>query len=400
MSYWRRPMENLSNVQTWITKVCGPRSQETYQKEIKNFRNFLLEQSGVDIENLKDEYRTAKYAGEMQKEKFLDRIHDLVEVYGCHIKSLDYSSMHEALILSVIRSYLVKGCGMKDVEVALPKHVFVKYHNRDLKKENIRKIVDHAGLRDRVFFLMMAEGGMRPQTLVQVTYGDIREEFEANQVPMKVELPSLILKDNPSARFTFIGQDSFHFLKEYLTEREEKEGKRLSDKDLIFAATRPGSLKGSLPMSAFSSSFGRIANRIGLAEPGRKGERKAPRPIRLYGLRKYFNNNMRTDRAYIEFWMGHTDAKQHYISNDVEENRKRYEEGYPFLRIYESIVDNVAIIQDQQKKINELQEKLGSVEILKNEIASMKEEMRSQLKFVESVLQEFKELKSAGTKKT
>jgi hypothetical protein len=48
-------------------------------------------------------------------------------------------------------------------------------------------------------------------------------------------LPSLILKDNPSARFTFIGQDSLHFLKEYLVEREKIDGKKLSDSDLIFS---------------------------------------------------------------------------------------------------------------------------------------------------------------------
>ncbi|MGB8780698.1 MAG: site-specific integrase [Candidatus Bathyarchaeia archaeon] len=342
-------MENLSNVQTWIMKCCGPRSQETYRKEIRNFRNFILAR-GVDVETLKDEYRKAKYAGEMEKEKFLDQIHDLVEVYGCHIKTLAYSSMHEALILSVIRSYLVKGCGMKDVEVTLPKHVFVKYHNRDLKKEDIRKIVDHATLRDRTFFLMMAESGMRPETLCELSYADIKEEFESGKVPMKVELPSLILKDNPSARFTFIGEDSLHFLKEYLA------GKKLSDKDLIFSAIRPASLTANLRPSAFSSSFGRIATQTGLAERGKKGERKAPRPIRLYGLRKYFNNNMRTDRAYVEFWLGHTDAKQHYVSNDVEEHRKRYSEGYPFLRVYESVIDNASIIEDQKKKINKLEE--------------------------------------------
>lgn len=387
LSYWRTRMEHLSNVQTWITKVCGPGSRETYEKEIRGFKQFVLEKSSVNIETLKDEYRNAKYAGEMEKEKFLDRIHDLVEVYSCHIKSLKFSSMHEALILSVIRSYLVKGCGMKDVEVPLPRHVFVTYHNRDLKKQDIRTILDHAGLRDKTFFLIMAESGMRPQTEVQLHYRDIKEEYESGRLPMKIELPSLILKDNPSARFTFIGSDSFHLLKEYLTERERKEGRRLADDDLIFAATRPGSVKSEgLEMGTFSSSFGRVANHVGLAVPGKRGSKKAPRQIRLYGLRKYFNNNMRTDRAYIEFWMGHTDAKQHYVSNDVEEHRKRYEEGYPFLKVYESITDNVAIIQEQQKKIKEFQEKLADSEAEKENLKRRMERTEKKLQQIERTI--------------
>lgn len=311
-------MENLSNIEIWLTKTCCPRSRKTYAREMRNFADFAV-QKALNLNRLRDDWRTAKYAGEAEKERFLDHVHDIVELYGCVIKRKDYSSMHEALILSIIRSYLVKGCGMKDVDVALPKHVFVKFHNRDLKREDLRLILDHADLRDKVFFLMMAESGARPQTLVLVTYGNIKEDYETNRVPLKIELPSLILKDNPQPRFTFIGEDGFRLLKEYLSSRGN-----LADDERLFTARRPGSLKGDeLRPEVFSSSFGRIATKAGLAPSGAgKGREGAkPRPIRLYGLRRYFNNNMRTDRAYIEFWMGHTDAKQHYVSNDVEEHR-------------------------------------------------------------------------------
>jgi integrase len=345
-------MENLSNVEVWLTKVCGSRSRVTYAKEIRNFAKFVLDNFQVDLNALRDRYRTAKYAGEAEKDKFLDRIHDIVEVYSCQVKRSNYTSMHEALILSIIRSYLVKGCGIKDVEVPLPKHVFVTFHNRDLKKEDIKRILDHANLRDKVFFLMMAESGMRPQTLVQLNYNNIKEDFEANRIPMKIELPSLILKDNPSPRFTFIGEDSFRLLKEYLSDRG-----RLADDEPLFAAIRPGSMKSErLKMEVFSCTFGRIAQKAGLVSPAKSASERRPRQIRLYGLRKYFNNNMRTDRAYIEFWMGHTDAKQHYISTDAEEHRKRYAEGYSELRVYSRTHEMAKVVEEQNRKIEELRE--------------------------------------------
>ena len=363
-------MEDLSNVQVWLTKVCGPRSRETYSKEIRNFAIFAKQRFGLDLNKFKEDYRTAKYAGEAEKERFLDRIHDIVEFYNCQIKESDYSSMHEALILSIIRSYLVKGCGMKDVEVPLPKHVFVKYHNRDLKKQDITRILDHSPLRENVFFLMMTESGMRPQTLVSLTYGNIKEDYEANKVPMKIDLPSLILKDNPSPRFTFIGEEAFRLLKEYLGSRG-----KLSDDDPLFLPTRPGSMKGEkLKAEVFSNSFGKIAKKAGLVQSAESREKSKPRPVRLYGLRKYFNNNMRTDRAYIEFWMGHTDAKQHYVSMDPEEHRQRYLEGYDSLKISET--------PETEKEIKELRAELRETKLALDIIKTfLTEEQLQKLQF-------------------
>jgi hypothetical protein len=371
-------LENLSNVEIWLTKVCGPRSRATYEKEIRNFSIFAKGNFSLDLNKLKDDFRTAKYAGEVEKEKFLDRMHDIVEVYNCHVKGLKFSSMHEALILSVIRSYLVKGCGMKDVEVSLPKHVFVTYHNRDLKREDIRKILEYASdLRDKVFFLMQAESGMRPQTQVELIYGNIKEDFEANRVPMKIELPSLILKDNPLPRFTFIGEDCFRLLKDYLGSRG-----KLADNEPLFAARRPKSLKGEgLHMEMFSNIFGRLAVKAGLLPPFEKGQKKVPRPIRLYGLRKYFNNNMRTDRSYIEHWMGHTDAKQHYVSNDVEEHRTRYLEGYEALRVFQE-TDTQKVIREQAKQISELRKEVETLTDLRarlNQLEAREAERRQDL---------------------
>ena len=343
-------------METWLAKHCNGRTRPQYERVIGNFGKYAREH-GINIETLKETWRTAKYAGEMEKEKLIDKIHDLVEAYTCELKSHNYASKYHAYCLSVIRSYLAKGCGLKDVEVELPKHIFVTYHNRDLTKQDIRKILENANIRDRVFFLMMVESGMRPQTLVQQTYGNIKQEYEAGRNPMKIDLPSLILKDNPQPRFTFIGEDGYRTLKEYLSNRG-----KLKDNDPLFLPNRPGSMvTEKVGMTVFSNSFSRLATKLGLATKGEKEMKRKPRPVRLYGLRKYFNNNMRTDRSYIEFWMGHVDISHFYISNDVEEHRKRYAEGYPALRIYESIYEAAEMLTKQNEEIRQLKEEVANL---------------------------------------
>jgi integrase len=348
-------MENLSNVEIWLTKTCKPSSKQTYAKEINAFSKFIVENFKLDINTLKEQFRTAKYTNEIEKERFLDKIHDVVEAYACHIKQFKYSSMHEALILSILRSYLVKACGMRDVEITLPKHVFVTYHNRDLTREDIKQILDQALPRDKAFFLLMLESGARPDTLCKLKYVNIKQDFEKGTVPMKIELPALILKDNPQDRFSFIGEDGIHALKAYLGNR------KLEDNEPIFTPIRPGKTVGNFGTEAFSNAFGRIVLRLGLVQRGKSKQEAKPRELRLYGLRKYFNNNMKADRAYIEFWMGHTDTKSHYISNDPETHRKIYAEGYQFLRIYEPLTDTAKTIQVQQNEIEKLKNEVDKI---------------------------------------
>jgi len=50
---------------------------------------------------------------------------------------------------------------------------------------------------------------------------------------MKIDIPSLIIKDRVSDRFTLIGEDGYRVLREYLSLREH-----IDDENLIFQAQR------------------------------------------------------------------------------------------------------------------------------------------------------------------
>jgi len=242
--------------------------------------------------------------------------------------SEEYAPAYRKAVVMPVISYFKKNKVPVSPEISEP--IYVKYHNRDLSKEEIRRILEHASLRDRAFFLVMAESGQRPYTLVQLRYRHIREDFEAEKVPMRIDLPAELIKDRVGHRWTFIGEDGYNTLKEYLRPRLP-----LGKDDLVFAPEQPSRMKGDfLSPETFSNIFSQLVTKLDLADAVKEGK---PKPLRLYCLRKYFRNNIKpSDMAYREFWMGHTfGTDEHYLTRDPEKHREEYSTGYEHLRILE-----------------------------------------------------------------
>ena len=320
----------MVNLTMWLTKVADSEAtKKGYKYTIQRFAKFVKEKFGIDIFTLKETWREAKYGGEAEKEKFLDKLSDIIDAYRVFLANKGVTNMNLRVTLAIISSYLKKGCGIKEIEVDIPKRSYVQYHNRDITREEIRKILDHASPRDRCFFLMMVESGQRPSTLLQLKYKHIKHDFEKGIVPMKIEVPSSILKDRVSDRFTFIGEDGYKVLKEYLSLR-----KHIDDEDLIFQPERKDKDRNEvLSTAAMSKKFGELVLKLGLDKPTVKGK---PKHLRLYCLRKYFFNNMKCDSTFRNFWFGHRSVDDHYISRlDIERHREEYSKGYPHLRIYQ-----------------------------------------------------------------
>ena len=304
-------------------------TKRSYTYTLRRFAEYVKENHDFDIMDLKRMWREIKYNGEVEREKFLDYLQDIIDEYRAYLKSKGVTNMNLRVTLAIISSYLKKGCGIKGVDVSIPRASYVEYHNRDITKEEIRKILEHASLRDKCFFLMMVESGLRPATLLQLKYKHIKEDYEAGRIPMKINLPSSILKDRVGDRFTFIGEDGYKVLKEYLSLR-----KHIDDEDLIFQPERKDKDRNEvLSTAAMSKKFGELVLKLGLDKPTVKGK---PKHLRLYCLRKYFFNNMKCDSTFRNFWFGHRSVDDHYISRlDIERHREEYSKGYPHLRIYQ-----------------------------------------------------------------
>jgi integrase len=296
--------------------------------------------------------------------------------------------------LVAVRSFL--GFWKIPLDVDLPKHACVIWHNRDLKKEEIKQILTFASARDRVIWLVMAESGMRADTAVNLKYWQIREDFEAKRVPMKSLLPSSVLKDHVGDRWTFLGEDGFRELSDYLQRRMP-----LEKDDFVFASEREGKVKGEqFSPASISTKFNRIVQKLGIdksvsIDPTtgklRKGERPKPKQIRLHGLRKFFRNNMRAEKGYLDFWMGHSlGVDAHYISRDPEEHRQRYLQGYKYLRLYEASPETLSDVYEQMRlkdrEIKDLKGRLDSLQPFITSVENLKKDQDALRLFVGSWL--------------
>jgi integrase len=344
-------MEN-HRILDWLSARTIESSRANYRREIKRLARFAA-QRGKDLYAIVDQYRAARRSGSNEAEDFIDSWKDIIRAYTTHINSLpDAAPLSRKNYLSIIKSYLTYH--EIPIRVDLPRRVAVFYHNRSIRKEEIRLILSNATLRDRVIFLFMVESGIRGDTLTKLRYEHIREDYEKGTVPMMVQTPAEILKDRVANRFSFIGEDAFRALQEYLKPRGT-----LQDQDLLFASEKPGkvNLKKRKNFSAGSLSvkFNRLARKLKLDKQTHPGK---PGKITLHSLRKYFRNNMKADSAWINFWMGHSlGTDEHYITHEPEvRHRELYAQGYPSLRIYESMETKDTEIQELREEIKFIKE--------------------------------------------
>jgi len=359
----KKDTKEYSTVDIWIRKVCG--SKETERNYLLRIQKFF-EYYNINPDELIKKWKQVRYDW-TERQKFIDEWSEKVENY---YTLLDCTPLSKLTEISPIKSFF--NHHRIPIEVRTTKHPHVVYRNRDITKSELRRILNHACLRDRTFFLMMAESGLRPSTLVQLKYRDIREDFENSIVPMKINLRPEIVKDAIDDRFTFIGIDGFNSLKEYLSTRE------ISDDDYIFSKKSNRYDTEHLCPEAFSCSFARIVQKIKLRDVEIKIGK--PRRIRLYCLRKYFRKNMKCrDTNFREFWMTHCfGTDEYYISRDEEEHRQQYSEGYKHLRVYESneqkpSSESVQILAKEldktKKKLTELQNIFNDRAIIINKSA-------------------------------
>lgn len=314
-----RDVSTENSIALWLKKSCG---SETSAKQYLSTIQMFFSHVEMEPDKLIQVWKQVKY-DLRQREQFLDEWTEKIEAYVFN-KCENHTPLTKRNITSTVKSFFKHH--RIEVTPEYLKRGYVVYHNRSIKKEEIKRILEHSVLRDRCFFLMMAESGLRPDTLVQLRYEHIKEDFEENRTPMKIDLPSKLLKDRVSARWTFIGKDAFKVLKEYLKVRLP-----LQDRDLIFKPRSTRTKYDVVTPSSFTNIFRRTCMKLGIAGVA---ERRKPKPLRLYCLRKYFRNNLRADRDFMEFWMCHKTTQTHYVSKDIERHREEYAQAYGNLRIY------------------------------------------------------------------
>ena len=353
----------------WLNQAAE--SETTYGNylwAINAFEDWIRENYGLEAKEIPSKWREAKYDSVASRERYLDQLKDVLKDYFAYLKG-----RHTPLSVNVLNAAVISYLHAFDIPVRALylKHAYVKYHNRDIKKEEIRRVLHHSDVRNRGIYLVLYESGMRPITLVNLRWRHIKDEFLGHKMPMKIDLPAEILKCRISERWTFIGEEGYEALKRYLTTRWP-----LKEEDYLFLSQKPKGKK--LTTSAVSEAFGKIVNKLGLAEPrGPKG--KKPKVVRLYCLKKAFKKFHSANEDYKKFWMGRSDTSTHYVSRDPEYHRQLYAEGYDNLRLYKPEIGDETIAKLSRENM-ELRARVERLESVLGDIADLKAQIKRENK--------------------
>ena len=249
-----------------------------------------------------------------------------------------------------------------------PAQMRVTYHNRDITHEELKLIFDASRPRERAFFAILAQSGLRPATICSLRLKHIKKDLIEKRVPCKIDVPQELAKGKYRGYFTFISDEAVKYLEAYLNTR-----RNITHEDFLFV--KQGTQQEANPKS-FSALFSRTLQKLhekGLIEVEQK-ERGKPRDVRLYNLRKFFRKHAnQAGFEFVQFWMGHTvkeGVDEHYRPTDVEYHRKLYaEKAMPFLRL------ETATPTETEKTIEELREQVrdrdGEVKALKETMSKM-----------------------------
>jgi integrase len=356
-------------IQNWIQSQESPNTQKAYRIAKEKFAEFCKNKGKNGLENIVTEYRAARDDDDRRKlQQFIDAWDDVLQEYTIWLKQ-HYVPGTVKTYLASLQSFFKKN--KIPIDIDIPKNSYVTYPKKDLKRKTIQLIITRSTVRNRAIWLMLAESGLRPDTVTNIRWWWIKEDFLAKRIPMRINVPQQFVKDKVGDRWSFIGEDGFRALKEYLEPRLP-----LQDDDYVFVREPPKPRKkrprryvpGSimehredperLPGIPFTSAnlsatFGNTVRALNL-DSGIFGK---PGKVRLYCLKNWFRNHCEADYGYREFWMCRSSqVDSHYVSRNPEDHYERYDAAYPKLRIMEEPPTSVSAKKEIQQLKNQVEE--------------------------------------------
>ena len=357
-------MVKFDLVQTWIDGVAYSHSkskntEDIYKRMLGRFCQFV----GKSPEQILEEYEN------MDDKRFRRK-------YAQYLRALISQRIREGYAVNSIRNEVqavrsfFKYNDLPLAHVPLGRKR-VTFHNRDMTRDEIVKLLEISRPRDRAFFCMMAQTGLRPKTLCELRLKNILPEFRKGIIPCKVDVPEEIAKGQYRSYFTFMGEEAVKYLKAYLAKRSG-----MGPEDHLFTAH--GTDRKANPKSlsrVFRESIDRLKETRKIEFKDRQFDK--PAELRLYNLRKFFRKMAhQAGFEFVQFWMGHiveAGQDEHYRPQNLEFHRKLYaEKAMPFLRLETATPSETdRIIKEQAEEIAQLKARLDKYELTGSQVADL-----------------------------
>ena len=194
------------------------------------------------------------------------------------------------------------------------------YEERAPTLEELQKTIDVADVRGKAIVALMATGGFRNGTLVQLKYRHVRQDLEKGRMPIHVHVEAAITKGKYHDYDTFVNREASEYLKVYLDAR--RNGSIGKDRGL---GGEPECLHDESPLISSiydvrpltSSMVHKIVSglyfKAGLLAKKQKARRY---DLTAHSLRKFFLTQMVSlgvERDYVEYMMGHKLSSYHDV---------------------------------------------------------------------------------------
>ncbi|MGO9644475.1 MAG: tyrosine-type recombinase/integrase [Candidatus Bathyarchaeia archaeon] len=239
-----------------------------------------------------------------------------------------------------------------DVEIKLP-HALRRGSvrtDRAPRPEELQRLLDVTGLREKVIITMLALGGFREGTLVRLQYGHVKEDLEKGIVPIHLHIRRQITKGKYHEYDTFLGEEAVEYLRLYLDARQKgsMDGdippETLSDDSCLIRDSRSQLVKPIGERQIYQLIHA-LFFKAGLIKPGQNGGYD----LRVHSLRKYFMTQLMAlgvQSDYVDYMMGHTISTYHDIqSKGIEFLRNIYARSDLRIKPKPSISKNEVVIQ-------------------------------------------------------
>jgi site-specific recombinase XerD len=219
--------------------------------------------------------------------------------------------------------------GAKKVELEQPLSRKVKNKDHAPKPEEIAMMLDKAATREAFIIAAFATASFREGTLCKLKYRHVKEDLEANRIPIHIHVEAEITKGKYHDYDTFLNQEACQLLKLYIEERRQG-GRSMPPEDITDDA--PLIRNSHITTRILGLSEKQLRKIIHDLAVQTKTAKKLPDSwmysVRCHSLRKFFRTQMgaaKLDPEVINYMMGHTiDTYDDIQSLGIEALRKAY----------------------------------------------------------------------------
>lgn len=352
-------------VQTWLDGVAmghsGSKNTDIlYRYSLENFLKFIES----TVEDIEKDYDM------LPEKQFRRKYAQALNAWKSQLMRQDYASSSIGDYVKSVQSFFKYSNFPLDFIGTIRRRIV--HHNRDITKDEIVQVLNISTPRERAFYTMMAQSGIRPSTLCALRLSDLEPDLSQNRIPVLVKIREEIAKGQYHEYISFLGEDAVNALHAYLNTRKD-----LKPDSLVFVNY---GTEQQMKYNTFSSMFRKAVRLLRDNNVMSYEQKKANRPaqVRLYSLRKFFRKYA-TQMGFenLDYLMGHTGpgVDAHYRPTDTEFYRKLYaEKAMPFLRLETSTPSETeSVIAEQQQQIQKQSE----------EIAELKKQMETLAHVVE-----------------